>query len=279
VSDILTDFAPSSLIRAIETNTIGTFLTWAKWAELDLHQDTHEIWITSEIPFFIFNVVLKAEDPSAEPGLVINAAMSLARARQVPMGWWVGPFEPFAGMGELLEAKGFFHAATLTGMAVDLLTLPEPASMHSGFTISEVKNADDLETWCRVMTQVSEFPDFAQAAWLEMFSDIGIIDDPQWRLYLGRDNGTAVSTSSLYLGAGVAGIHSVTTVPEFRGRGIGREMTHRPLLDARGQGRRVGVLYSSEMAVNLYRGLGFQEYGRGEIYAWQAPDEESEQPS
>ena len=198
MSDILTDFAPSSLIRAIETNTIGTFLTWSKWAELDLHQDTHEIWITSEIPFFIFNVVLKAENPSAEPGLVIDAAMSLARARQVPMGWWVGPFEPFAGMGELLEAKGFFHAATLTGMAVDLLTLAEPSSMPSGFTTSEVKNADDLEAWCRVMTEVSEFPDFAQAAWLEMCSDIGIIDDPQWRLYLETRTETPILPKSSF---------------------------------------------------------------------------------
>ena len=275
MSEVLRDFVSSSLIGAIEANTRESFLTWTKWAKLELHQDAGELWIAADIPYFIFNLVLQAENDSAEPGPVIDAAISRARSRQVPMGWWVGPFNPFPGMGQLLEARGLFHAATLTGMAVDLLTLDETASMPPGFTISEVTDAEHLETWCRIMTDVSEFPDFAQTAWLEMYQDIGIIDNPQWRLYMGTQNGTAVSTSALFLGAGVAGIHAVTTLPEYRGRGIGHAMTHSPLLDARSQGYRVGVLYSSEMAVNIYRKLGFQEYSQGDIYVWQMPDGES----
>ena len=73
------------------------------------------------------------------------------------------------------------------------------------------------------------------------------------------------------MGGGVAGIHGVTTVPEFRGRGIGTCMTLSPLIDARNQGYDIGVLFSSEMAVGIYRNLGFQEYGRGYIYLWQEP--------
>ncbi len=37
------------------------------------------------------------------------------------------------------------------------------------------------------------------------------------------------------------------------------------------RGYDIGVLFSSEMAIGLYRGLGFQEYGRGYIYLWQEP--------
>ncbi|PKB64596.1 MAG: hypothetical protein BZY80_02410 [SAR202 cluster bacterium Io17-Chloro-G2] len=269
------DFTPSSLIGAIEANTRESFLTWTKWSKLELHQDAGEIWIASEIPYFIFNLVLQAETPSAGPETVIEAAIAKARSRQVPMGWWVGPSNPFPGMSQLLEAKSFFHAATLTGMAVDLRTLNETASVPPGFTISEVTNAGDLGTWCRIMSDVSEFPGFVKTAWLEMYQEIRIIDNPQWRLYLGTHNGTAVSTSALFLGAGVAGIHGVTTLPEFRGRGIGQAMTKSPLLDARNQGCQVGVLYSSEMAVNIYRKLGFQVYGQGDIYVWQMPERES----
>ena len=80
-----------------------------------------------------------------------------------------------------------------------------------------------------------------------------------------------MGTSKLFLGGGVAGIHAVTTVPEFRGRGIGTAMTLSPLTDARRKGYEIGVLLSSEMAVGIYRSLGFQDYGRGSIYLWQEP--------
>ena len=121
-----------------------------------------------------------------------------------------------------------------------------------------------------------EFPDFAAAAWLEMYRDIGICNDPDWRLYLGEIDGTPVGTSSLFLNAGVAGIHSVTTEPEFRGQGIATALTRCPLLDARRIGYEIGVLYSSEMAVGLYRNLGFREYCESQIYLWQPDEDETE---
>ena len=177
-------------------------------------------------------------------------------------------------MGEHLEDQGWFHAATLTGMAMDLLALDEPASQPPGLTISQVNNAGALETWCQIMTSVSEFPDFAAEARWQMYRDIGIIEHPLWRLYIGSLNGTPVSTSSLFLGAAVDASHGVTTLSEHRGRGIATAMTYTPLLDARNEGYRVGVLFSSEMAIGIYKKMGFQEYGQGNIYMWQ-PEEDS----
>ena len=46
-------------------------------------------------------------------------------------------------------------------------------------------------------------------------------------------------------------------------------MTYTPLLGPRTEGYRVGVLFSSEMAVDIFRNIGFQEYGQGNIYMWQ----------
>jgi GNAT superfamily N-acetyltransferase len=185
------------------------------------------------------------------------------------MGWWVGPNDEAADLGSLLSEQGWTHAATLTGMAIDLLALREPTASPPGLTISPVDSADALTAWCQIMTSVSEFPDFAAAAWQEMYRDIGVMDHPQWRLFLGRIDGVPVSTSALFLSSGVAGIHGVTTLAGHRGRGIGTAMTCSPLLEARSQGFRVGVLLSSDMAVGVYDKIGFQEYCRGEIYLWE----------
>jgi GNAT superfamily N-acetyltransferase len=279
LQNILQESTPEALRQAIEANTIESFKNWGKWAKLEIQQDPEIAWTASDIPFFLFNVVLglvpQAGNAAAETMKVVAAATSRASSRKMPMGWWVGLTNPNPGLGQLLEDQGWLHAATLTGMAVQLHTLAEPASLPPGLTITTVKDGESLEAWCRIMTSVSEFPDFAAAEWLDMYRGMEIIDDPLWNLYLGSLDGTPVSTSSLFLGAGVAGTHAVTTLPEYRGKGIATAMTYPPLLDARDQGYRVGVLFSSEMAIDIYRKIGFQKYGEGNIYMRQ-PDEDAQ---
>ncbi len=269
MSEILRDLDPSNLIAAIEDNTIGSIQSWTKWSRLHLHQDPDLLWTASEIPYFIFNMVLGMRRPTAEPLAVIDGALSQANERKVPIAWWIGPSNPIPDLAKALENKGLAQGAELTGMAVDLNALDEKAPVPQGLTLSKVNDDDALATWCQIMTAVSGFPDFAASAWLEMYQDIKIIYDPQWHLYLGNIEGTPVGTSALFLDHGVAGIHGVTTIPEFRGRGIGTTMTLSPLIDARRKGYAVGVLFSSGMAVGIYRNLGFQEYGKGYIYLWQ----------
>ena len=172
-----------------------------------------------------------------------------------------------ADLGERLEAKGFNHAATLQGMAANLLTLDESLPKPRALTIEPVSESEALKTWCQVMTAVNEFPESADH-WFEMYTAMGLGTDMPWRHYLASLDGTAVATSSLFLGAGVAGIHSVATVPDARREGIGTEVTLEPLREARRLGYRVGTLFSSEMAVNLYRRIGFREYCEANLYLW-----------
>jgi ribosomal protein S18 acetylase RimI-like enzyme len=69
----------------------------------------------------------------------------------------------------------------------------------------------------------------------------------------------------------VAGIFNVITVPEARGRGVGALVTDAALRVAREMGYRIAVLESSGMGYNVYRRLGFEEYGKIGHYMWSAP--------
>ncbi len=111
--------------------------------------------------------------------------------------------------------------------------------------------------------------DPTEAEWVcEMYRRLALGDDGPWRHYLGRLGGEPVATSTLFLGAGVAGIYLVYTAEGVRRRDIGAAMSLAPLLEAREMGYRVGVLEASDMGYPVYSRLGFREYCKSRIYEW-----------
>ena len=80
-------------------------------------------------------------------------------------------------------------------------------------------------------------------------------------------DGVAVAAAALFVGAGVAGIYNVCTVPEARGRGIAGAVTAAALDEGAARGCRLAVLGSSEMGYPVYRRLGFRDVSRLRSYA------------
>ncbi len=173
-----------------------------------------------------------------------------------------------ADLGERLLAHGFTYGSPEPGMAADLLALPEDRPVPAGLTIERVRDERDLALWTRTLaTGFGEGE--REAAWVgEMYRRIGLDDRAPWRHYLGRLGGEPVATASLFLGAGVAGIYFVFTVPQARRRGIGAAITLAALREARALGYRIGVLGSSAMGYGVYQRLGFREYCAFGIYEW-----------
>ena len=95
---------------------------------------------------------------------------------------------------------------------------------------------------------------------------IGVDPDGDIRYYLGYLDGELVATSYLVLGAGVAGLYGVVTLPDARGMGIGTEMSLYPLRVARSLGYVYGVLDPSELGLRVYRKLGFKDVFTHKMY-------------
>ena len=145
-----------------------------------------------------------------------------------------------------------------------------------GLTIEQVTDAETLKQSCQVVSRgVFEWPDCAVDALLDYHLSVGLGAQSPQRCYIGRLRGELVAKSELVLGAGVAGIYGVATVPQARRQGIGTALTLTALREARALGYRVGILQSSEMGYSVYQRIGFREYCKQGNYDWPSESETS----
>lgn len=63
-----------------------------------------------------------------------------------------------------------------------------------------------------------------------------------------------------------AGLHMIGTLPKSRGKGIGKSMTERLLIEAKENNMNFCVLHASLMGESIYRKLGFEPYMELETY-------------
>jgi predicted acetyltransferase len=62
-------------------------------------------------------------------------------------------------------------------------------------------------------------------------------------------------------------IANVTTIPEHRGRGLGRAVTLAAMRIGAAAGAQIAVLQSTDMGRGVYRRLGFEEFGTYRVLA------------
>jgi GNAT superfamily N-acetyltransferase len=101
-----------------------------------------------------------------------------------------------------------------------------------------------------------------------VYARIGFDAAAPLRHFIARLDGEPVGTSTVYFGAGVAGIYFVMSLPSVRRRGVGAAVTVAALRAAHARGHRIGVLSSSPAGHSVYRRLGFRDYCEIGIYEW-----------
>lgn len=265
---ILKDFSPPALIIAIEANQFELWRILAQMLQVELHHEPDMIWFSTDIPFYLCNLVGRTQFDSNDIDARIDVTLARFKSRGMPMSWWTGPATRPTDLGKYLEAHGLTHIEDYPGMAADLLKLNVDLSVPLGLTIERVEDVEGLEKWIHPFTIGIGYPDYFAKIIFDSTAALGFGLHLPMRDYVGLLKGEPVACSTLILGSGVAGIYNVATVPEARGQGIGTAMTLAPLREARTLGYRVAILQSSQIGLGVYRRLGFKEYCKIGMYMW-----------
>jgi len=231
-----------------------------------LHEDVGVAWVDSGLPDGTFNFVYRA--PSGADALAAGAARVREHfeRRGVAFHWCVGLREEPAGLAGMLTGHGLGLDEEEPGMGLVLDTPLPPGDEVPGLTVRPVTDGQLLWQWMR--TWGCGAPDHAIELWYGVYSALPYGPGGPLRMFVGFLDGEPVSTVFLRVGADAGAVHYVVTLPEFRGRGIGRAMTEFAVREARAAGCRLAVLSASDDGVRIYQRLGFRERCQVGTYIW-----------
>lgn len=268
MTDVLRDLSPAALTRAIEDNAAELLMAMGQAGGGEQRADPTVRWTIGGSPIDYHNCVVHADlDPSGADAVAAESLHRM-RAHGVPGTWHVGPSMRPADLPERLLAAGFAFGGSEPGMAVDLHALRPGGPAPAGLTIERVRDGAELATWSAALARGFGEGE-REATWVDgVYLGFGFEANSPWRHYLARLDGEPVGTSTVFLGAGVAGSYFVMTVPEHRGRGIGAAVTLAGLYEARELGYRIGVLGSSTAGHSVYARIGFRDYCTIDMYEW-----------
>ena len=215
------------------------------------------------------NLVVCTElPPDGVDELIKNTLLHFNSLNIRKLSWLVEEIVSAEDVKNHLLANGLtFRESFATEMAVDLDILPQNPSLPDGLKIVQVEGETMLRKWIHTASVGFGVSPKVENIWFDFFNYVAC--GLPFRTYIALFNNEAVGTSQLFTSAGVAGIYNVSAIPDARGMGVGSAITLAPLLEARRLGYRVGVLQASQMGYNVYRRLGFQDFGKLSVFLWE----------
>ncbi len=91
---------------------------------------------------------------------------------------------------------------------------------------------------------------------------IALVSSSQLKLFIGKYNNKYVSCGMVFLDKnGISGLHMIGTLPNYRGFGLGKEMTNKLMLEVFKNESKQVVLVASKSGERIYSKLGFKAEG------------------
>lgn len=173
---------------------------------------------------------------------------------------WMGVTPVDAGpLMELLTARGFHAEKPLPAMAAGLGSLPLAEPLPGGLSVEPVRDDAAHASLAEIQVQTLG-QEFGPRAWLKRA--LGLEGDSPAQHFLGRLDGRPVTAATAVYAGGMVTLYGIGTLPEVRGRGLGRAMTLQACRDARERGYEVAALFATPSGFPVYQKLGFETCGQ-----------------
>jgi GNAT superfamily N-acetyltransferase len=243
---------PDSILRSIEENLDDFYITCGKYSNCNLKVRKHISWVKSikgEWPDCIF----RADFENLNVNKCIHNIKRSIIKKKIPNAWTIGPLTKPTNLGFFLRKNGFTNTFHQAGMALDLNKIKNIEQNRSNFNVIKINNESLLNQWIEIVSNV-----------FQIYIDKDLIKllflKPCTIFYVGEFNKKLISALILHISSQVAGLHAVSTLSDYRGKGFALNLSRAALLHAYKQGIQLAVLQASKMGEKVYNKIGFEKY-------------------
>jgi hypothetical protein len=252
LKDKLKRVSAKSINYYIEKNLNDFYTKASTHSNFSSHREKKISWVQAKIADWP-NCIFNSDFGNVSVVKEVNIIKKLIQEGKAPNGWTIGPLTTPTNLGSTLEEHGFSNVYHQAGMAIKLEDLTKEFVSENQLEVRIVDDTKKLRQWIEVVSTVFGIKiDFELLEYL--------YSEPEARFYIGNFKGKLVSALMLYLSSGVAGLHAVSTLGEYRSRGFGLVISKMALLDAYKMGFNVGVLQASALGERIYKKLGFKKF-------------------
>lgn len=259
----------SSPVHRMQANMIAYFRLFAGLPGVTV-ADGDVFWTASEAGApgdQVLGAWLDARDAEAR----IDATLHAIGRHTDAIDWMVFPGCRPADLGARLAARGMPVSPGGIWMYMALPAPPADRAPPPGFRVAPVRSPAELDVWRQISTDGFEADAATHAA---AYARHGFGADACSLHYIGYQGDAPVTSATLLLAGGIAGLWDISTPPALRGRGYGAAITRHMLGEAHARGYADAWVWSSQMGRPVYVRAGFVQGDFGvREYTWVAPPE------
>ncbi|KAI9003484.1 hypothetical protein DFJ74DRAFT_713700 [Hyaloraphidium curvatum] len=237
----LDESSPGELAEAIASNFASHCSVLAARLPDAVVRTTRFCLVDTGLPCDTFNTVTLSKLTEDDAEEAVRSMIARFRDAKRPFAYWVSPVDTPADLPGILAEAGLRRAEHDVEMVLDLSTWDPPAvAPPAGFQVAHVESREDLEGYAAVVAANWDppdpyVPDFYRRTWDATHGDASV------RMFVGRASGRVVCSGELCLTNGLAGIFTIGTLREARGRGYASAVVVAMLVEAKAEGYRTAV--------------------------------------
>ena len=250
----------------MRTNFAAYFRQFAGLPNTIYHETPEQTWfVTPGAPgSFLLAITLDPATAQAQ----IEAMMAQWHSHGRVMLWLVAPDCQPPDLPSLLERLGLYANPGDQWMLADLAQRPLSLPSLPTFTVRLVTTPAELRLW-RDLSQdgFQATPAIAQI-YHDAYAQHPLTPTAPSHHYIGYAGAEPVTSGTLLLAEGMAGVYDLSTPPQFRRQGYGRALLAHMMAVAQQAGYDHAWLAASAMGVALYEQMGFVRQYQPQAFVW-----------
>jgi len=218
------------------------------------------------VPISDFNWAWNEKPLTGQDAAFVENVKNYYKQNNLRFWWWVYPRGNSAHTSSTLENAGMKLIAHIPCMAANLDIKALDEKMPVQITMTEVKDDINLLLWADISFRGFHMSERVREQYNAFVLSFGRGAPSAQKLFIACMDGKPAATSLLFMNSGTAGIYYVSTLPEYRNKGLGFYVTLAAMRAAKDAGYGEVILQATPDGEKVYRRIGFIEYCKAQIY-------------